>query len=311
MLKTNCAFRRIVGLLKIQERGVLREAYADFIQQGRWRLAYEIDPSERELAIMTDILAKLPTFLHEYGITPLAVTPRHIRIADMTQLSSEKKHAHGIEEGIGGFYMENRQTCVVFATVDDLLFAGRIVHELMHLHSFVSITYRRDKAMLRRVGLVVLNEKGERYFHTWNEALIEELAKRFDRNYFHLMPSLREAVAKRDDFIAFIRKDDENADTSELRSIRTVKIAEGQWKTYVEKYAYRNERMFFHARIKMIWERNLLLYASREDIFRLFVHAAYEGRMLEIARLLTQRFGAGAMRRLAQETILKNVRPDV
>lgn len=296
--KRESAIQRIVNLAENEEKDTLEETREVF--QNPEKLPIEREKTGKETQIIQNILAKLDEFLHEQGIEPLNLTLDHIHIVDEASLSIEQKKTFGIPEESGGFYMEGRQGIVVFGSDDNLIFAGRVAHECLHSNSFVSFTAQDDKFALRRIGLTVLDENEKRYFHNLNEGLTEELTKRFDKKYFGQMPSLSDAVKEREEFIASVK-----SDTDEINSVRTIQMPNGEWETIIEEYAYQSERKEFLSLINTIYDKNKTEFTSPEDVFQLFVKAAFTGRMLDIARLVENTFGKGSFRQLGWRTRLR------
>lgn len=294
------AVQRIVNLSETEEKTMLKEAGEIF--QNPDKLPIEREKTERETQIIQDILVKLQEFLREYGIESLNLTLDHIHVVDEVSLSTEQKEAFGIPEESGGFYMEGRQGIVVFSSDDDLTFAERVAHECVHANSFVSFTAQDGKYAVRRTGLTGLDENGKRYFHNLNEGLTEELTKRFDRKYFDKMPSLSDAVKEREEFIASVKSENPSSDTDEIQSVRTIQKPDGEWETIIEEYVYPSERKEFLSLINTIYEKNRAKFTSPEDVFMLFVKAAFTGRILDIARLIENTLGSGSFKQLAEKT---------
>lgn len=297
------AIQRIVNLTENEEEDILEETRETF--QNPEKLPIEREKTEKETQIIQDVLAQLGEFLREQGIESLNLTLDHIHVVVEASLSVEQKETFGVPEEAGGFYMEDQQGIVVFASDDDLKFAGRVAHECMHANSFVSFTAQDGKYAVRRTGLVVLDENGKRYFHNLNEGLTEELTKRFDRKYFDKMPSLSDAVKEREKFIAPKRSKNPSSNTDEIQSVRTIQEPDGEWETIIEEYVYPSEREELLSLVNTIYEKNKAEFTSPEDVFQLFVKAAFTGRILDIARLVESTFGKGAFTQLAEKTALK------
>ncbi|MBU4331901.1 hypothetical protein KKD19_00540 [Patescibacteria group bacterium] len=298
------AVNRIVNLSESEENRISEEAKGIFQKQEK--LPIEHEKTEREMQIIQDILIKLPEFLSEYEIESLNLTPNHIHVVNEASLSADQKKTLGIPEKAGGFYMEPEQGSVVFDNDNDLTFAEDVAHESLHANSFISFTAKDNdptlRLTLRRVGLTILDKNGRRYFHDLNEAITEELTKRFDRKYFNKMPSLSRAIKKREEYIAAVKIENPDNDTEEIGSVRTVQISSEEWETTIKEYEYQPERKELSSLINAIYEKNKTQFASPEDVFRLFVKAAFTGRMIGIAHLIKNTFGKNSFRQLAEKT---------
>jgi hypothetical protein len=179
-----------------------------------------------------------------------------------------------------------------------------LAHELLHAQSFQSMMGASGKSEPRRVGLSMYCPKRRlKYFDQFNEALTEELAMRFDRDHFPHIAELAPHIADR----AAFRSGTENH-PEEIASYRTWRLKGGWWRTEVEEYAYRSERQYLWQIIRQISAatRETTSPLNPEDIFQMFVRAAYSGRLLPLARLIRQTLGKGAFRELAEETAISD-----
>jgi hypothetical protein len=292
--------RRVVGLSDGDEKEIMGRAREQF--QHPEKLSFEREKTERERRIIDETLSRLPEFLKQYGLNAVGLTSDHIHIADEGKLTPEEKKLNRVPDA-GGYYMEDQQAVVVFPLENDLRFMERFVHESLHANSFSSFTYSPEKGYkLRRSGFVIDNEKEDRYFHDLNEGLIEELTKRFDKEYSGEMQSISEAVARRKDFIDSIKTRNPDADTDDISSVVTKQKPDGMWETKVTEYVYEEERSELRRLIQHLYEQNPTKFNSPEDVFKIFVQATFTGRLLEVARLIEDSLGKGSFRKIAEKT---------
>lgn len=292
--------RRIIGIPEDEENSVLIETRRLFKNQEK--LPYEREKTERESRIIDGVLSLFPKFLEEYGITALPFVKNHIHIAEKEEYArADKNEADNAIDKIGGFYNVNLQAVVVFPSRDDLLFAGRVAHEMIHGNSFSSLENVDGSFKARRIGLSMVDAEGSGYFHYMNEALTEELAKRFDKKYFEYMPPLKEATAKKKDFIANIKNP--RPEIEDVRSVISEQMRDGMWRTTIKEYEYAEERKDFLKLINDLHEKNREQSHSSEDIFRMFVRAAFTGRVLELARFIEDAFGDGSFSEFGKRTM--------
>ena len=294
------AISRIVGFPELEEKELLEQTKEAFADQKPY--PFEREKTERELRIINGVLSKLPEFLDEYGVKPLALTPAHIHVADESALAGGRKREFGIPDEAGGLYVEETQGVVAFSEEDDLAFAERVAHEAIHANSFSSFARAGEEFSLRRIGLTVVGGDGRRYFHDLNEGLTEELAKRFDRKHSGEIPGLEKAVKVREEFIGMVRAKNPEANTDEIRSVIAKQRQDGTWTTTVEEYVYPKERKELRELVNEIYERNTGRFGTSDDVFQLFVQAAFTGRITELGRLVESTFGNGSFRKLGERT---------
>ena len=300
--KHQSAIRRVVGLPEIEENELLEKARDIFEKQKK--LPFERKKTERESQIIGDVLSKLPEFLDEYGVKAIKLTPDHIHMVDEGSITSEQKNTYGIPDEIGGLYIEELQGVVVFSSEDDLKFAERIIHEAIHANSFSSFMHDKNGYHLRRIGIAMLNsKKSKRYFHSINEALTEELTKRFDKEYSDKMDSLSSVAKKRKEFIASMKSKYPETDWDDMRTANAKQEVDGSYVTTLGAYEYSNERKEFLKLVDDIYNKNRDKFSSPEDIFALFVKAAFTGRVIEISKLVESSFGKGSFRKLGEKSL--------
>lgn len=190
--------------------------------------------------------------------------------------------------------------------------AETIVHDLMHFSSFTSLSLvggelpevapppilAGDKALLvRRIGLNIFNEANTRRFLLdFEEAVIEELTKRFDARYFDQTASVSEEYADREKIRSRVTHPEE------IAAVLTRQLENGEWQSEITGYAYKKQRDRLNVLVKEIYERNPGHFSSTEEVFKVFAEAVLSGRLLELAHLIDQTFGKGAFRKLAFET---------
>jgi hypothetical protein len=154
-----------------------------------------------------------------------------------------------------------------------------------------------DKALLvRRIGLNIFNEANTRRFLLdFDEAVIEELTKRFDMRYFDQTVSLSEEYADRERIRSRV------AHPEEIAAVLTSQLENGGWQSEITGYAYKKQRDRLNVLVKEIHERNPGRFSSTEEVFKVFAKAVLSGRLLELARLIDQTFGKGGFRKLGFE----------
>ncbi len=294
------AIQRVINLSEKEEQNALEMAREIFLAPEK--LPIEREKTEKETQIIQDLLAKLPEFLGEYEIEPLSLTLDHIHVVNTDLLSKKKRRDSGMSEKCDGVYMENRQGIIVLDSDDDLTFAERLAHECLHANSFTSFTAQNNEFKLRRIGLTVIDKEGKRYFNCLNEAITEELTKKFDKEYFNQMPSLSDATKERQKFIDLIKSENPNANTDEIKSVKTIQKPNGMWQTIISEYVDKSGRKHLLSLVNEIYEQNKTKFTSPKDVFQLFAKAIFTGQLLEISRLIEDTFGKDSLRQLAEKT---------
>jgi len=278
--------------------------------------SYERDKTPEEQAIISAVLRYLPEFIEEHGGTPVAQMGEDvIHVLDQTKLTKQEQEELAADGVAGGYLFHQQQAMVVPDAHSRLKTAERIVHELMHFESFVSLevpssqlsprdqhgtTLRVKETELfpRRIGLSIFDKThAMRFFRDIDEAVIEELTIRFDRRYFPRIPVLQEEIVSRERFKTLVGEASE-----EVLSCITRQENDGTWTTTVHEYAYGELRQNLWSLIDQLHQRNPDLFTSREEIFTIFAKAVLTGRLMQLARLVENTFGEGSFRTLGQTT---------
>ncbi len=137
--------------------------------------------------------------------------PEHIHIVDESKLSEEQQKLIQNERG---WYLATYQAAFVVPDASRLRTAEAIVHELMHFSSFTSLSLLgselpegtppamragEERLLVRRIGLNMFDDlNAKRFFRDLDEAVIEDLTKRFDACYFDQTVSLNEEYSERE-----------------------------------------------------------------------------------------------------------------
>jgi len=300
--KRETGVSRLVGFSGQEEKAVLASAKEVFEHQVDKRILegevqlFEREKTQEEIQMISSLLSKMPEFIQKYGGDFPPVTVAHIHILDREKLSEEfLKRAEDSDEG--GAHVPAQQFAYIYDDGNFLKNAHKIVHELMHFSSFQSFekAQKEFQARIRRTGFEVHNNKNddkEVYFTDINEAIIEELTKRFDKEFFSTIPQLEKEIQARKDYLD-LKEDDFFKETKQLES--------GEWQTTIIQYSYPKQRKRLKEMIKAIYEKNVGKFDSEEGVFEIFAKAVMTGKLLEPARLVEETYGKGSLRKEAEK----------
>jgi hypothetical protein len=194
---------------------------------------------------------------------------------------------------------------------DDLVtFASILAHELIHMQNFQSMNAQwkddhKDTLHFRRRrdGMKIFSSSDEKddvhvYFHWLEEAVTQELTRRFAVENFEDMPGLAHLLRYREDNLPHLSKADLFSDsyirTTHKRGFEGT-VTWGDSETYVK------ERNVLNDLIDQIYQKNVGQFLSREDVFAVFAKAHFTGHLLPMTRLIEKTMGKGYLRKLAEE----------
>lgn len=275
--------------------------------------------SEQE-NILKEIISRMPDFVRMYGGTPVdGVNADHFHLIDPRDIAEgdDDKYMLKDSKGAGGYSVNNQGIGISFGASDErrrpivtnpLFLASTSAHELIHLHSFQSKELAKDekgkglKDKTRRAGLSIRSSDDSTvYLSKLNEAITEELARRFGEMYFPEIPQLKRELDRRNEYLSEKYPIDRiPSKLDEVKFIYETDDPKGRKtiREYVSGYADKQKDL--EMIIDSIHKRFPDKFNSKEDVFRLFAEAAMTGKLLELARIIEKTYGKGAFRRMAE-----------
>lgn len=310
------------------EKKILEVFTGVFREQGNRQQEKEM-PKELE-ELVEDINAKLIDFLGKYDVEALAIPAKNIHIIDWSALTPEQAKA-AQERVKGGAYIPEKQGVAMsrdYTEGEKLIFAQALVHEMLHANSFQSyevarqekgtrglaltrksVDGKKEKARFveRRVGFRIFRKGGDVYFYDIDEAIIQELAMRFEREYFAEFSELKKEYERKQEMLSQIGGDGESKEREHIAYIKTEQQEDGMWKATIGKYSYEEERKHLNRLIDDLYEKNRDEFSSREGVFDMFARAAMTGKLFPVGNLIIKTYGQGSFRELGEKTAKKQV----
>lgn len=142
------------------------------------------------------------------------------------------------------------------------------------------------------------------YFHDIDEAITEELAMRFEWEYFHGYPELSQEISERDEALRALVSRNGSTIEEEKRNLAEIHkyVENGGVRAELRGYSYVEERGKLMGLCEDLYRKNTERLLSSEDVFRIFAKAAMTGRLLPVARLIESVYGKGSFRSLGEST---------
>jgi len=272
---------------------------------------HEREKSPAERKVIMGILRCLPEFIRAYGGRPIdGLSETTIHLVDEVAVSGKRGESF-LEDDVAGRYDFARQRVIVLPDMDSLLTtAHRVIHELLHMESFLSfsaeaeaIPHQPAKTNLhpRRIGLSVFNHaQTKRFFRDLDEATVEELTARFDSRYLANIPELAAELRRRAEFCGQVK----GAFRNEIASVASEKLPDGRWKTTAQSWRYGAARRRLQDLVAKLYAANRERFTSEEEVFDLFAKAVFKGTLLDLGQLIEKTLGKGAFRELGEQTML-------
>ncbi|MFA6383488.1 MAG: hypothetical protein WCX17_03625 [Parcubacteria group bacterium] len=305
--------RRESGISKVVTESAEDEAeikaYYKNIFENQETEGFEKEKSEDDLRIIKAVNDKLKDLVERYGGEFIDVKPQNIHILDKEKLTPEQlARIKKVKKEETAVYSVNHQAIVfMFADYDDRLkFAQILAHELLHFNSFQSITKnQKGRGLTRRVGIGMgsRQDKNKEYFGMLNEALTEELAIRFDREYLSHFPELAKEIEERKKHTERIQEKGINTEniSSFIIKEHPQEKPERRFSATESRFTYTKERKKMNETINHIYKENKEKFNTREDVFEIFAKAFFTGRILKLAHLIENAYEKGAFRKLGED----------
>ncbi len=301
-LKRESGVLEVKGGTEAEKAQALGQFESKFNQQEVKK--FEREKTPEELKFIKDVNEKMKEFVEQYGGTFLEIKPENIHIIDFTK--SKQLTYYGI-------FRPSAQEIVLTLTPDipKLMVANLLVHEMIHFNSFQSVIFEKSddeqRIKNRRVGVdVSMYKDGEivdSMFRDLNEAVTEELAKRFDWSFFESIQYTETDTQKRNSIIEDIKsKSGDPEDAEEIAYYTSFQTNEGKWQTNLNRRTYLMERLYLKELVSGIFDKNPGKFKNKEEVFGLFARAALSGDLKELTDIIEATFGQGAFKRIGQKT---------
>ena len=307
------SFERVVGNVSETEKGqILQEKGERFDDQVFESLkGKEREKTPDELEIISLANGATNEVRQKYGLENFDIPPENIHVIT--------EEAWPREKGVA-FYNSMLQGIATREQPAKIVFMKKVFHEMLHFKSYNALqvtTGENPELDEYRVGLTVHTRDGKSmYFVNLNEAVTEEMTKRFAANFFDNPLFAGEAKQTKDVIARYPRAVtgsgellfDNDTFYAEVDSKKTWGEAVGRLfgtqekpkKITTEGFTYQSERKILNTLIDKILERNHDKFQDREEVFEIFSKGMMTGNILPIGRLIEKTFGNGTLRRIGE-----------
>lgn len=275
------------------------------------KLEEEREKTSEEIELIKQINKLMKKYVEDCDGYFIEVCPENIHICDIEKLGEQikKETLEGTLFYTGGSNPD-WQGILVADEHSKLILSKTIVHELLHFNAFVSYSFfgkNLKKMERRREGLLIFT-RGGMAFQALGEAIIEQLAIRFDEKFFSRLDYLSDELKLRDKLRKKHIQRGETGEAKDLFGVATKKLPDGRYES-TEKFdnAYKQERQDLWRLINDIYDKNKEKFASAEDVFQIFVRAVFDGNLFPVAKLVERTFGKGSFRRIGKEDAKKSI----
>lgn len=308
------SFERVVGnISETEKEQILRDKGERFDDQtfedlkGKER---EKTPEELEIISLANQITN--EIRQRYGLENFDIPPENIHVITEEAWPREKSAA---------FFNSMLQGVAMREKLSNTAFAKTVFHEMLHFKSYnaAQITSGENPELDEyRLGLTVRTRDGKKmYFVNLNEAITEEMTKRFARKLLdnplfsdeigqtkdvmkkhpQAITASGEPLFDEDTFYAEVQG---NKSWRESADRLFGKLFGSNVKISTESFTYKQERKVLNKLIDKTLERNPDKFQDREEVFEIFAKGMMTGNILPIGKLIEKTFGSGTLRQIGE-----------
>lgn len=302
-------FERLVGkdISNEQKEGVLRHGENMFYNQNFKGLENEKEKTSEELEMINIANQETNKIRQKYGLAEFDVPSKNIHIVNEQYWKDDSGAVYrpmlqAIGIGVGDIKNAPEKTWLM----------RKIFHEMLHFKSynaFQLVDSDEDNASdLKpyRCGLAVHTRDGkDRLLNSINEAVVEEMTKRFIKGLFdnpifsEEIKQTKEIVEKYTNLVV----DNNKLNNDDIISSKIVnEEIDGERVTKIAtlSFTYEIQRENLNTIITKLFNRNVGDFENKEQIFDIFEKAVMTGNILPVGRLIDNTFGEGTFRKIGE-----------
>ncbi|MDP2676313.1 MAG: hypothetical protein Q8O83_01360 [bacterium] len=292
------------------EDQVNHEAFQELLMQER-------EKTKEEIELIVFCNEKINALRGKYGLEPFTIPESNFHIVPMEKWKEGMDYE---KSNTAAFFSNSLQGVAAMEIDNPLAFAKGAYHELIHFHGYQALMVaeregRKLKDYDYRFGMGMFKERGEEgqfYFENMNEALTEELAKRFIENEYasenphpllqkgiqtirNLQEEAKEKVSGSD-----LEKSITNPELYYALLHGRIGIDEDLTLGNQYFFSYKKQRSILNTLIDTLYEHNKENCEGREAIFDMFVKAHFTGNIYELGKMIDRSFGKGTFRKIGE-----------
>ncbi len=305
--KFRAAVDRVVGVLPKDEQLVVEEMERRFLTQSAIPNFLERKKTREELDILNLADRATNEVLHHYEKATFSIPPRNIHVLDGKDQTDDTAL---------GMYRARWQSVFVRSQQNKLTFFWTVFHEMLHFKSYYAVQapVQKHGPSLEdyRMGFTAHSRDiRNTYFYNLNEAITEELTRRFAKNFLN-QEVLKMAYIESQRRIAKINENAKRDGRPALSDdVYTVLAAGDQDSTSqptredemaIRKthFHYEKDRAALNQLCKKLSQRCPKDFPHPEVAFDAFAKAMFDGKLLPLGRVIDKTFGVGAFRRIGE-----------
>jgi len=266
----------------------------------------EIEKTTEEIEMVDLVNNETNKLLAKYDLPEFTIPYKNIHVfsrKDYEEVRGEKSgRAH---------FAPVSQSIFIKRADSNLAFTKGLYHEFLHIKSYQAYEKQmteEERFNQYRVGLEVYSRDGkEQYFRNLNEAVTEELVKRF---YFNNLKRLKtnplfqkeiEEVEKiKEIYLNFAKTKEQEKKAMDIIEISPPKRKGFRKIREVYTFSSPEIRGMLNDLLDKLYQKNQDKFKDREQVFDVFAKSMLSGNLLPVGRLVDRTLGKGTFRKIGE-----------
>jgi len=267
----------------------------DFKDKSLTEAEREKIPKEIEIINLADNATN--EIRKKYGMKKFDIPPKNIHIIKKDSWDTDDNEGRLI----GGYFDQKGQRIIMRESLNRIRFMKTVFHEMLHFKSYNALQVENvsnSKVEPYRSGISGASRNySTGYLHSINEAVTEELTKRFSSKLYD-NPIFAEEVSKTKEALAAHSTNIQGKPLPKNAYEDVYYASDSKFGLQCFEHTYKSERDALQLLIDKLFERNKENYNNQEEIFELFAKGFMTGNILPIGKLIDKTFGKGTLRKI-------------
>jgi len=296
------SIERMVGTSKEEEKAVKEVLAQRFKEQDVGDLKkIELEKTPEEIQIIDLVNKETDKLLAKYDLPRFDISSKNVHLFDKVAY----RKIRGIKGSVPGLAHIDPEYQAVFVGKGSskVGFAKEIYHEFIHFKSYQAVQRTsKNKTDSYRFGLMVYSRNGAKhYFENLNEAVTEELSKRFYFQRLKHNPLFKNEIEEIEKVRKIWLSKAKTEEGKELAmDIAKLETSKKKGVKEIITFSYREQRQMLNNLLDKLYRQNKKDFKTKEEIFELFAKSMLSGNLLPIGRLIDHTFGKGTFRKIGE-----------
>ena len=296
---------RVVGNIpETVKEQILREREERFNDQDFETLKdKEREKTPEEIEIIGLVNGITNEIRKKYGLEEFNIPPDNIHVIEQDKWIKDRR----VKESYNAVFDSIFQAVVMREQPARIIFAKKVLHEMIHFKSYGAWQVTKGEKPeldMYRIGLAVYTRDGEKgYFKNLNEALTEEITKRFSAELFSNQIFAREQKQTEEIMSEYPDTATESGEPlfdEDTFYAEAIDRQNDRIKIETDKFGFAEERKLLNVLIDKLFERNQENFQNREEVFEMFARRMMTGNTPPLGELIDKTFGRKTFKKIGE-----------